>query len=251
MTENTGLAEQAWRDLEIAANATGALECARLTLPGEKVRALVAERRTAHSSGVKVKEWPEPGDKMRFLNRNGYDAELALAREKFEIGRDYTVKHFQLGDWTSFITFEEVPGSFNSVMFDFAPAEPGVEGDAKPVGYARSVDVDPANRPFEGRNSFWCSERKSAYYDTPLYAHPSLLEEWRDMDSAPKDGAAILYCTKFLDIGFCYWDEGYNEDDLPCWWDNERDDEVCPIAWLPADTLPPVRALLTKLEAGR
>lgn len=63
-------------------------------------------------------------------------------------------------------------------------------------------------------------------------------EGWRSMDSAPKDGTNILYVTKFKDIGFCHWDEGYNEDDYPCWWDNERDDEVCPIAWLPADTLP-------------
>lgn len=58
------------------------------------------------------------------------------------------------------------------------------------------------------------------------------------MDSAPRDGTNILYRNKFRDIGFCHWDEGYNEDDKPCWWDNERDDEVCPVIWLPADTLP-------------
>lgn len=75
---------------------------------------------------------------------------------------------------------------------------------------------------------------------------PSDAEGWRSMGSAPKDGENILYCTRFEDIGFCHWDEGYNGEDQPCWWDNERDDEVCPIAWLPADTLPS----LTAAKAG-
>lgn len=69
-------------------------------------------------------------------------------------------------------------------------------------------------------------------------SHPA--QGWREMDSAPQDGTNILYRNKFRDIGFCHWDEGYNEDDLPCWWDNERDDEVCPMLWLPADVLPPL-----------
>jgi len=61
---------------------------------------------------------------------------------------------------------------------------------------------------------------------------------WRPMDSAPKDGTKILYRNRFKSIGFCHWDEGYDDDDQPCWWDNEADDEVCPVVWLPADALP-------------
>lgn len=62
--------------------------------------------------------------------------------------------------------------------------------------------------------------------------------EWKSIESALKDGTEILYRNKFGGIGYCHWDEGYNEDEIACWWDNEIDDEVCPVAWLPADTLP-------------
>lgn len=48
------LVEQAWRDLEIAADAKGKLECASLTLPVEKVRALVADRRATTSPAPDV-----------------------------------------------------------------------------------------------------------------------------------------------------------------------------------------------------
>lgn len=61
---------------------------------------------------------------------------------------------------------------------------------------------------------------------------------WRPISEAPKDGTNVLYRNQFRDIGFCHWDEGYDEDDQPCWWDNEADQEVCPVIWLPADTLP-------------
>lgn len=46
------LAAKAWADLEFAASATGALEVANVTLPIEKVRALVNERSALPSSPV-------------------------------------------------------------------------------------------------------------------------------------------------------------------------------------------------------
>lgn len=45
-------------------------------------------------------------------------------------------------------------------------ADPGV---VKPIGFARSIDVDPRNRPFEGQASFWCSETQNAYYSVPIF----------------------------------------------------------------------------------
>lgn len=77
--------------------------------------------------------------------------------------------------------------------------------------------------------------------DAVLAAAPSPSSEavgWRPIESAPKDGTKILYRNRFKSIGFCHWDEGYDDDDQPCWWDNEADDEVCPVVWLPADALP-------------
>lgn len=133
------------------------------------------------------------------------------------------------------------------------PAPSGAKAVA--VGYARSVDVDPAERPFEGRNSFWVSENKNAYYSIPIYssalAHPQPAEvgrvlEWRTMDSAPKDASEIIYTNKFGEIGFCYWSEAGSPFDQSMWWDELADDECCPVGWLPRTCLPAARDLLSK-----
>lgn len=62
---------------------------------------------------------------------------------------------------------------------------------------------------------------------------------WHPINTAPKDGTRILYCCKDGMIGHCRWDEGMNEDEYPCWWDREHDDEVCPHFWAQALPLPP------------
>jgi len=64
------------------------------------------------------------------------------------------------------------------------------------------------------------------------------VQGWRTITTAPKDGTNILYRNQFREIGFCHWNEGYDDEDQPCWWDNERDDEVVPTVWLPTDALP-------------
>jgi len=74
---------------------------------------------------------------------------------------------------------------------------------------------------------------------------------WRPIETAPKDGTKILYRNRFKSIGFCHWDEGYDDDDQPCWWDNEADDEVCPVVWLPADALPAFPAAPVSHGGGR
>ena len=71
------------------------------------------------------KRFPDPGDKMIFLNRNGYDAERERAAEAFETGQEYTVKSIDIGGWSSSICFEEVHGAWNSVMFGFAALRAG------------------------------------------------------------------------------------------------------------------------------
>lgn len=64
------------------------------------------------------KVWPQKGDKMRFINRNGYPRDLEVARLKIQEGQILTVREFHLGDWNSTILFEEVSGHHNSVMFE-------------------------------------------------------------------------------------------------------------------------------------
>lgn len=62
--------------------------------------------------------WPDKGEKVRFINQNGYDYELSYAREHMDEGHILTIKSVQIGDWRTFYEFEELPGKFyNSVMF--------------------------------------------------------------------------------------------------------------------------------------
>jgi len=63
--------------------------------------------------------WPGPGTKMRFLDRNGYDYQLAEARELFDTKATYTVKNVEVGSWHHSFEFAEFPGQrFNGVMFE-------------------------------------------------------------------------------------------------------------------------------------
>jgi len=61
--------------------------------------------------------WPRRGDRMRFLNRNGYDHELESARKLFRVRKHYTVVDCHVGDWHHSVAFEGVPGRHNGVMF--------------------------------------------------------------------------------------------------------------------------------------
>lgn len=70
-----------------------------------------------------------PGDKIVFLNRNGYDAELAQAAAVFKEGETYTVQSLRVGGWKSEYTFEGIESSFNTVMFSFADPEAAANTD--------------------------------------------------------------------------------------------------------------------------
>lgn len=64
------------------------------------------------------------GTTVYFLNANGYDAERAETAKIFAEGQALTVKRIDVGDWSSRVEFEELPGKwFNTVMFG-VPAEP-------------------------------------------------------------------------------------------------------------------------------
>lgn len=62
--------------------------------------------------------WPEPGDKMRFLDANGYEHERADARKFFTKDQILTVKGVSVGHQHHSIIFEEhVLRAFNGKMF--------------------------------------------------------------------------------------------------------------------------------------
>lgn len=67
--------------------------------------------------------WPKTGDRMRFLDEHGYPGDLIEARLHFAKGDVAIVRDFHLGGWHSTITFEGVPGQFNSVMFEHVDEE--------------------------------------------------------------------------------------------------------------------------------
>ena len=63
--------------------------------------------------------YARPGTKVKFLGKNGYDYQLKEASEMFEVGLVLTVKSIEVGDSSSSVVFEEMPGkSFNTVMFE-------------------------------------------------------------------------------------------------------------------------------------
>lgn len=63
--------------------------------------------------------WPKPGDKMRFLGKNGYPFELEEAMKVMSPGDVFTVKSGSVGGFSNSIRFAEIDGSWNGVMFEF------------------------------------------------------------------------------------------------------------------------------------
>lgn len=64
------------------------------------------------------------GTRVRFTGYGGYDHDQKHARQHLNVGNIYTVESTDVGDWSTRICLQEVPGQrFNSVMFaDDAPA---------------------------------------------------------------------------------------------------------------------------------
>lgn len=58
------------------------------------------------------------GEKVRFMNKNGYDSEREKALKDIGLERIVTIVNCDIGSSSSTYTFEEVPGSWNTVMFD-------------------------------------------------------------------------------------------------------------------------------------
>jgi len=64
--------------------------------------------------------------------------------------------------------------------------------DVQPIGYARQIDVEWAERPFEGRTSFWCHESQNAYYSVPVYTSPANPAETQAVDEVGECKATFV-----------------------------------------------------------
>jgi hypothetical protein len=78
------------------------------------------------------------GEQVRFLDRNGYDTELNMAREHFHEGGIATVAEVSIGGWSSSYRFEEHGRQwFNTVMFQ--PVAQGIEAQRAETPESGSV----------------------------------------------------------------------------------------------------------------
>lgn len=61
----------------------------------------------------------KPGEKVRFLDKNGLDCQLKRAKKLFKKGDILIVKEMNIGGFSSTITFISTGGEvFNTVMFE-------------------------------------------------------------------------------------------------------------------------------------
>lgn len=59
------------------------------------------------------------GTKVKFTGEGGYDNDRHFAFSHMDVGEVYTVKGITVGNWLSYVEFEELPGNrFNTVMFE-------------------------------------------------------------------------------------------------------------------------------------
>jgi hypothetical protein len=64
--------------------------------------------------------WPKPGDRMKFMNRNGYEGERAEAAKLFAPDQVLIVKRCSVGSWSHSLWFEGYERrGWNGVMFEF------------------------------------------------------------------------------------------------------------------------------------
>ena len=61
-----------------------------------------------------------PGEPAKFTGEGGWDSQIAAATPYFDPDRVYTVTTVDDRGFISYLTFDGVEGSFNSVMFELA-----------------------------------------------------------------------------------------------------------------------------------
>lgn len=78
----------------------------------------------------------KPGEWVQFLDKNGYDSELARARSVFAKGENLKVVHVEIEAWRSRYFFANRPEGWNTVMFERVsePTTADTTANQKPTG---------------------------------------------------------------------------------------------------------------------
>ena len=86
--------------------------------------------------------YSKPNTKVFFLDENGYDYDRETAQKYMKKGDFFTVKHIEVGNWSSTVFFNEIPDQgFNTVMFEELKEE---EVSFRKLATIRKVaDVEP------------------------------------------------------------------------------------------------------------
>jgi len=134
------------------------------------ITAYLSATRTANSSGEKVK---------------GLAEKLAEIRHQNEVNIEYARREHPKDNPLPPV-FEVLAGHItdrlneaDALLASLSPAEAGVEGDAKPVGYIHPETLGSLS----GYVSITAYREKAWPFTVPIYIHPSLLEECRSTSS--------------------------------------------------------------------
>ena len=81
------------------------------------------------------------GDKVVYLDDNGYEGDRNCARDKgFVKGQVYVVKYTDVGNSCTYVTFHDMVGSHNSVMFE---------------DYVEPTEQEPIELVFNEDENYW------------------------------------------------------------------------------------------------
>ena len=81
------------------------------------------------------------GDKVVYLDENGYEGDRNYARDKgFVKGQVYVVKYTDVGSSCTYVTFHDMVGSHNSVMFE---------------DYVEPTEQEPSELVFNEDENYW------------------------------------------------------------------------------------------------
>ena len=206
--------------------------------------------------------WDHTSKMLGASNARAYEAEKALTEA---LSRTGAVKASdiisQIALWSDDegldLSFGQGEDLARRILSALEPAEPeGKQQEAEALTYGQKLIAEAIEHHFGERNEHYDEDVDDTTVHDAWEAFDALTRPseqavtgpWRPIKSAPKDASLILYANKFGEIGYCYWSKAGGPFDESMWWDDQADDECCPVVWLPADTLPPLKAAL---EAGR
>ena len=121
--------------------------------------------------------YAKPGTKVKFTGEGGYDSDKHVAFSYMKVGDVFTVKNIHVGNWVSYVEFEEFPTlRFNTVMFDEVEDNKKAFWDAQ-EDFAKAMQ-EGAEKWDSECNEFW----NKLSYDEKLKAFHSVCKRIYEAD---------------------------------------------------------------------